>query len=51
LKHYNSFHEKAGNRIENYKIELSGVAVLELVIVPDNKWGDAKASPMRFCLA
>lgn len=37
--------------IENYKVDLFDVSVLELIIVPDNRGGDARASLLTFLLA
>jgi len=37
--------------IENYVVELSEVSVLELMIVPDKSYGDARASMQGFRLA
>lgn len=36
---------------ENYKVELSDVTVLELIIVPDNRGGEARASLFRLFIA
>jgi hypothetical protein len=37
--------------IENYKVDLADVSVLELIIVPDNRGGEARASIQKFLLA
>jgi len=37
--------------IENYAVELSEVLVLELIIVPDKSYSDARASMQSFRLA
>lgn len=37
--------------IENYKVDLPDVSVLELIIVPDNRGGEARASLQKFLLA
>lgn len=37
--------------VEEYHVELSGVTVLELVIVPDQRGGDARASLAQWRLA
>jgi len=37
--------------VENYRVELSGVTVLELAIVPDQGRGEARASLARWRLA
>jgi hypothetical protein len=36
---------------ENYKVDLSDVTVLELIIVPDNRGGEASASLSRLFIA
>jgi len=46
-----NFGPDSARETENYKAELSKVTVLELIIVPDNRDGEAKASLARFCLA
>jgi hypothetical protein len=42
---------ESAREIENYKVELLDVTILELVIVPDNRNGEAKASLAKFLLA
>ena len=37
--------------IENYKVDLPNVSVLELIVVPDNRGGEARASVQKFLLA
>lgn len=41
----------ATREIENYKVDLPDVSVLELIIVPDNRGGEARASIQKFLLA
>jgi len=41
----------SAREIENYAVELSEVLVLELIIVPDKSYGDARASMQSFRLA
>lgn len=37
--------------VEDYRVDLSGVTVLELVVVPDQRGGDARASLAQWRLA
>jgi hypothetical protein len=46
-----SFSSDTAREIENYKVDLPGTAILELIIVPDNRGGDAKASLAKLLLA
>ena len=42
---------KAIREVEDYHVDLSGVTVLELLIVPDQRGGDARASLAQWRLA
>jgi F5/8 type C domain len=46
-----NFGSDSARETENYNVELSGVTVLELIIMPDNRGGQAKASLMGMRLA
>jgi len=46
-----NFSVNSPREIENYVVQLSGVLVLELVIVPDNRDTATKASLIRFLVA
>jgi hypothetical protein len=48
---YNFSPPDASREIEDYVVDLSGVTVLELVIVPEMSGGDARASLARLLLA
>jgi hypothetical protein len=46
-----NFSTESGREIENYKVDLSEVTMLELIIVPDNRGGEGKASLTAMRLA
>ena len=46
-----NFSTESAREIENYKVDLSRVSMLELVIMPDNRGYEAKASLMAMRLA